>query len=64
MTELLEKVVNTLEHLPQREQNAIAQLIDDELLWDLSLKNSQQQLAQLADEALLEFKAGLTKRVD
>ena len=64
MTEQLEKVVHTLEQLPQVEQNALAQLIEDELLWDLSLQNSQQQLAYLADEALLEFRAGLTKRVD
>lgn len=64
MTAQLEKVIIKLQQLPEDEQNAVAQLIEDELLWDLSLTNSHSLLEKLADEALAEFKAGKTKPVD
>ncbi|GAA4448274.1 hypothetical protein GCM10023189_05900 [Nibrella saemangeumensis] len=64
MTTKLEKAISELNQLPESEQNAIAGLIEDELLWEISLKNSQQQLENLADEALREFQAGRTKAAD
>jgi hypothetical protein len=60
MTKLLEKVFDDLSHLSEAEQNAIAALIQDELLWDVSLKNSKKELSKLAQEALKEHKEGKT----
>jgi hypothetical protein len=52
MTKLLEKVFDDLSHLSDKEQNAIAALIQDELLWDISLKNSKKELSKLAQESI------------
>jgi hypothetical protein len=60
MTKLLEKVFDDLSHLSEAEQNAIAALIQDELRWDISLKNSKKELSKLALEALKEHKEGKT----
>ena len=64
MTTELEKVIANLNQLSKAEQNAIANLIQDELLWDLTLKNSTKRLTGLAEEALEEYKAGKTKKTD
>ena len=51
-----------VQKLPDRDQNAIASLIFEEMLderkWDEAFANSQDQLAKLADEALAEYKNG------
>ncbi len=60
----LEKVIQNLNQLSMAEQKAIAVLIQDELLWDLSIKNSTQKLGTLADEALKEHRSGKTKKAD
>jgi len=64
MTHQLEKVIGNLNQLSTREQNAIAELIQEELLWELSLKNSSVQLSKLADEAIKEHRGGKTKKGD
>lgn len=64
MTALLEKILVELNQLSEQEQDAIAGLIEDELLWEKSLKSSSSQLGSLADEALKEFQQGKTKHAD
>jgi hypothetical protein len=62
LTQQLVKVVETLKQLSTKEQNAIASLIQDELLWALSLKKSAKPLSNLSQEALNEHLAGKTKK--
>ena len=64
MTLQLEKVIGELNKLSSTEQDAIAELIRGELLWDISLQNSTDKLKNLAEEALEEYKAGKTKKGD
>ena len=65
MTRLLEEAIAAMSGLPPEEQDAIAILILEEIAsekrWSEAFANSQSQLAQLADEALAEFKQGKTK---
>lgn len=63
MTKTLQKVIREVSDLSESEQDALALLIQDELLWDLSLKNSQNALETLANEALNEFQNGTTKPI-
>lgn len=65
MTNILQQALTKLSQLPETQQEAIAYLIlaeiEDEKKWAENFANSQDQLAQLADEALAEFKQGKTK---
>ncbi|NER02432.1 MAG: hypothetical protein F6K17_07220 [Okeania sp. SIO3C4] len=65
MTNILQKALTKLSQLPENQQEAIAYLIlaeiEDEKKWAENFANSQDQLAQLADEAIAEFKQGKTK---
>lgn len=61
MTTALKNIVSKINHLPAKEQNAIAQLLADELAWQKSYKNSQPELATLAAEAVAEYKKGKTR---
>ena len=64
MTALLEKAIQQVSKLPEREQEAVAALILDEIAsekrWDAQFTGSQGALARLADEALAEFNEGKT----
>jgi hypothetical protein len=64
MTKLLEKALAEVSKLPPESQDAIAQLILDELsdeeAWDQALARSGQALDRLAQEALAEHRAGRT----
>lgn len=68
MTELLEKTIERLRTLPEEKQNAIAALVmaelDDEVQWDTAFAKSQDVLADLAAEAMAEFRAGQTQTLD
>ena len=68
MTKLLEKAVTEVKKLPDPEQDAIAELIleeiKDEALWDKAFEKSQDALAKLAAEAIAEDRAGKTKDLD
>ena len=68
MTALLEKAMNQINALPPDEQDAVASLILEEIesekRWDELFAGSQRQLAQLAGEAIAEYKAGKTKPLD
>ena len=65
MTQLLEKALSEVAKLPPAEQDALAAILLNELAsekrWTESFAKSQDALAKLANEALAENAAGLTK---
>ncbi|MGV0028553.1 hypothetical protein [Phormidesmis priestleyi] len=68
MTELLEQAIARLKKLPSDEQNAIATMIleelEDDQRWDESFARSSDLLAKLAAEAMAEYHAGETQKLD
>jgi hypothetical protein len=62
MTELLERAFAEASKLPASEQEALAQLILNELAserqWDEAFEKTSDLLARLADEALAEHRRG------
>ncbi len=66
MTRALEEAFQEASKLTESEQNALAAAIKAELEseWEKSLVDSQDTLAELADEALEEFRSGSTKPID
>ncbi len=67
MTQLLEKMLNEVYKLPPEKQDAIALIIleelEDEQRWDKTFAESQEVLAQLAQEARDDIKAGRVKKM-
>ncbi|MGF1459034.1 MAG: hypothetical protein ACFBSG_08405 [Leptolyngbyaceae cyanobacterium] len=65
MTELLAQAIEHLKSLGADQQDAIATLImvelEDEKKWDAAFASSQDLLADLAAEAMAEYKAGQTQ---
>jgi len=61
MTQLLDEVIHKIEKLPNQEQDIIATLILDEINWQDTLANTQNELAFLAFEALEEYKSNKTQ---
>jgi tripartite-type tricarboxylate transporter receptor subunit TctC len=68
MTSLLEKAFAEAAKLSQDEQDAVArfllQELESEREWDKRFAESQSQLDQLAQEALAEYLAGQTRRLN
>ena len=68
MGRLLEKVIAETAKLPEEEQEAFAAFmlaeLESEKRWDELFSRSQDLLAQMAEEARLEYRAGLTKPLD
>jgi hypothetical protein len=68
MTELLEKAFAEASKLPQEAQDMLARMLLDDLAaeekWDETFAKSQDQLAQLADEALAEYQDGKTRKLE
>ena len=68
MTERLEQAIAQLKTLPTDKQDAIATLILEELeeeqRWDDSFARSPDLLANLATEAMAEYRAGKTQELD
>ena len=68
MTQLLERAFTEASKLPEPEQDAMASLLlaelESEQRWAASFAGSQNELAQLTDEALREFAAGETLPMD
>ncbi|WP_414619115.1 hypothetical protein [Calothrix sp. CCY 0018] len=68
MTERLEEAIARLKTLPTDKQDAIAALILEELeedrQWDESFARSPDLLANLAAEAIAEYRAGKTQELD
>jgi hypothetical protein len=60
MIDPVKKVFQEIEKLPKNKQLELAQLIQDELGWDATFRQNQDKLAQLANEALSEYKKGKT----
>ncbi|QCS48974.1 hypothetical protein FEK30_05730 [Picosynechococcus sp. PCC 11901] len=60
MTELLEQAIKHLQSLETEKQDVIATLImeelEDEAKWDTAFAQSQELLADLAAEAIAEYK--------
>ncbi len=65
MTQLLEKAFSQASQLPELQQNILAKWIMEELLaekkWDTLFAESEELLAELADEALSEYEQGKTQ---
>lgn len=65
MTKLLEKAFSEASKLPTTEQEALGAWILEELAaestWNTAFLGSQEALERLADEALIEHRAGHTK---
>jgi len=68
MTQLLEKAFSQASQLPELQQNIFAKWIMEELLaekkWDCLFSESEDLLAELADEALSEYEQGKTRIMD
>ncbi len=64
MIDQLKKAIHQIEKLPESKQIEIAKLIQDELSWDTTMLQSQDELASLAKEALKEYKEGKTSGKD
>ena len=60
MIDQVKKVIERLEKLPSYKQEEIANLIDDELNWDSTFNQTQDQLSSLAREAIRDYEAGNT----
>lgn len=65
MTQLLEKALSEVAKLPPSEQDILAAILLEELAseqkWGELFAKSQDKLAELAEEALAEHRAGKTK---
>lgn len=68
MTKLLKKAFDEASRLPQKEQDAFARILLEELAserrWEELFAGSHDLLGQLADEALAEHHAGRTEELD
>ena len=60
----VKEVITKVEKLNNEEQQQIAKMLNEEIIWDTTLKNSQEQLRVLAQEALAEHKSGKTQKKD
>ena len=68
MTKLLEQVFQKAAALPDQAQDALAKFLlaemADETAWDAAFADSHDELARMAREAVAEYKAGKTKRLN
>jgi len=68
MGRLLEKVIEETAKLPEQEQEAFAAFmlaeLESERRWDELFARSQDVLAQMAEEARQEYRAGRTEPLD
>jgi hypothetical protein len=68
MTRLLEQAITKARELPEAEQDAIGQLVLDEIEserhWDELFEKTPEKLRRLADEAWAEHEAGKTEPLD
>ena len=60
----LKEVILKVEQLEDEEQKQIAKLLEDEIQWDTTFQKTQDQLSNLAQEALDEYKIGKAKNQD
>jgi signal transduction histidine kinase len=60
----LKDLIAKVEQLKEDEQREIARMLRDEIQWDTTLDQTQDQLNNLAKEALQKYKAGNTDQQD
>jgi hypothetical protein len=60
----LKEVITKVEKLNNEQQKQIAKMLNEEIIWDTTLKNSKAQLQKLAEEAIAEHKSGKTQKND
>jgi hypothetical protein len=68
MTKLLQRAFEEASKLPEGEQDALGRILLEELAserrWEKLFAGSHDLLADLADQALAEHRAGQTKKLD
>ena len=68
MTKLLQKAFEEAAKLPEGEQDALGRILLEELAserrWEDHFAGSHNLLAELADQALAEHRAGRTEKLD
>jgi hypothetical protein len=68
MGKLLDRLITETAKLPNEEQEAFAAFmlaeLESERRWDELFSRSQGLLAQMAEEARREYRAGLTERLE
>jgi hypothetical protein len=64
MTKRLEQAMEKAKALPEAEQNALADVIFQEMAWDKLLEETSTKLESLAKEALSEYHAGKTRPLE
>ena len=64
MIDQVKKLIEQLEKLPSKRQEEIASLIEDELNWDTTFNESQDEISALAREAIRDYEAGATDDKD
>jgi len=68
MTKLLQRAFEEASKLPEDEQDALGCILLEELAserrWEELFAGSQDLLAELADQALAEHRAGRTQKLD
>ena len=68
MTQLLERAFSEASKLSEKEQDAVAAFVLEELAseerWDAAFASSQRQLSEMAQAALREYEAGVTRPMD
>jgi hypothetical protein len=68
MTKLLQQALAKAQALPEAEQDAIAQIVIDEIeserRWDALFAKSPEKLRKLADRAWAEHEAGGSQELD
>ena len=57
----LKEVISKVEKLDEEEQKRIARMLEEEINWDTTSQNSQEQLSKLSQEALKNTKESTTK---
>jgi hypothetical protein len=67
VTKTLEKAFAKASRLPAKDQNSVAKWLlaelESEARWDKAFRRSADRLAELADEAMKEHRAGRTRRL-
>jgi hypothetical protein len=68
MTKLLQRAFEEASKLPEGEQDALGRILLDELAserrWEELFAGSRDLLAELAEQALAEHRAGWTEKLD
>jgi hypothetical protein len=64
MIDQVKKAFERLEKLSSKKQEEIAGLIQEELDWDSTFEQTQDQLSAMANEAIQEYDAGKTTDQD